>query len=149
MHKLDDSVNLFVPWLLDHYSQIQRSYCVWPFGLLDYGCAAKFDPFLFLDCARVEGVGAQSKEKGSNFAIWQPWFVLCRSTTASPTCATTPTTSATTSTGLASWPPASAPWPRSSSSTTASSGESGRWSEYEFFFGPKFLLYRDQLKYFS
>ena len=35
--------------------------------------AAKFDPFLPLDCARVEGVGAQSKErKGSNFAIWQP-----------------------------------------------------------------------------
>ena len=27
------------------------------------------DPFLSLDCARVEGVGAQSKErKGSNFA---------------------------------------------------------------------------------
>ena len=37
--------------------------------------AAKFDPFLSLDCARVEGVGAQSKgkeRKGSNFAIWQP-----------------------------------------------------------------------------
>ena len=35
--------------------------------------AAKLDPFLSLDCARVEGVGAQSKErKGSNFAIWQP-----------------------------------------------------------------------------
>ena len=30
---------------------------------------AKFDPFLSLDCARVEGVGAQSKErKGSNLA---------------------------------------------------------------------------------
>ena len=30
---------------------------------------AKFDPFLSLECARVEGVGAQSKErKGSNFA---------------------------------------------------------------------------------
>ena len=30
---------------------------------------AKFDPFLSLDCARVEGVGAQSKErKGLNFA---------------------------------------------------------------------------------
>ena len=26
--------------------------------------AAKFDPFLSLDCARVDGVGAQSKEKG-------------------------------------------------------------------------------------
>ena len=34
------------------------------------GCQmAKFDPFLSLDCARAEGVGAQSKErKGSNFA---------------------------------------------------------------------------------
>ena len=34
------------------------------------GCQmAKFDPSLSLDCARVEGVGAQSKErKGSNFA---------------------------------------------------------------------------------
>ena len=30
---------------------------------------AKFDPFLSSDSARVEGVGAQSKErKGSNFA---------------------------------------------------------------------------------
>ena len=30
---------------------------------------AKFDPFLSLDCARVEGMGAHSKErKGSNFA---------------------------------------------------------------------------------
>ena len=30
---------------------------------------AKFDPFLSLDCARVESVGAQSKEsKGSNLA---------------------------------------------------------------------------------
>ena len=26
-------------WLPDHYSQILRSYCVWPFGLLDYGSA--------------------------------------------------------------------------------------------------------------
>ena len=35
-----------------------------------HGCQmAKFDPFLSLDCATVEGVGAQSKErKGSNFA---------------------------------------------------------------------------------
>ena len=37
---------------------------------LSQGCQmAKFDPFLSLDCARVEGGGAQSKErKGSNFA---------------------------------------------------------------------------------
>ena len=35
------------------------------------GCQmAKFDPFLSLDCAWVEGVGAQ--RNGSNFAIWQP-----------------------------------------------------------------------------
>ena len=35
------------------------------------GCQmAKFDPFLSLDCTRVEGVGMQSKErKGSNFAV--------------------------------------------------------------------------------
>ena len=34
------------------------------------GCQmAKFDPFLSLDCTRVEGLGAQSKErKGSNCA---------------------------------------------------------------------------------
>ena len=30
---------------------------------------AKFGPYLSLDCAKVEGMGAQSKErKGSNFA---------------------------------------------------------------------------------
>ena len=35
------------------------------------GCqVAKFDPFLSLDCARVEGVGAASKErKGLSFAV--------------------------------------------------------------------------------
>ena len=33
---------------------------------------AKFDLFLSLDCARDEGVGAQSKErKGSNFAVYR------------------------------------------------------------------------------
>ena len=37
-------------------------------------CAAKFDPFLSLDCAPKPSTLAQSKErKGSNFAIWQPW----------------------------------------------------------------------------
>ena len=51
-------------WLLDGYSQIFRS-CVfgpsgfWTMAPLCYD--AKFDPFLSLDCARVEGVGAQSK----------------------------------------------------------------------------------------
>ena len=41
-----------------------------PHRMNRHGCQiAKFDPFLSLDCARVEGVGAQSKErKGSNFA---------------------------------------------------------------------------------
>ena len=39
----------------------------WTMAPLRY--AAKFDAFLSLDCARVEGVGAQSKErKASNFA---------------------------------------------------------------------------------
>ena len=37
-------------------------------------CAAKFDPFLSLDCAPMPSTLAQSNErKGSNFAIWQPW----------------------------------------------------------------------------
>ena len=36
--------------------------------------AAKFDPFLSLDCAPMPSTMAQSKErKGSNFANWQPW----------------------------------------------------------------------------
>ena len=39
----------------------------WTMAPLRY--ASKFDPFLSLDCARVEGMGALSKErKGSNFA---------------------------------------------------------------------------------
>ena len=37
--------------------------------------AAKFDRFLSLDCAPTPSTLAQSKErKGSNFAIWQPWY---------------------------------------------------------------------------
>ena len=52
--------------------QIFRSYVFGPSGfwtLAPLCYAAKLDPFLSLDCARVEGVGAQSKErKGSNFA---------------------------------------------------------------------------------
>ena len=59
-------------WLPDGYSQIFRSYVFGPSGfwtMAPLRYAAKFDPFLSLDCARVEGVGAQSKErKGSNFA---------------------------------------------------------------------------------
>ena len=48
--------------------QIFRFYVFGPSGLKDYSSATlrcKFDPFLSLDCARVEG---------SNFAFWQPWF---------------------------------------------------------------------------
>ena len=37
--------------------------------------AAKFDPFLSLDCAPKPSTLAQSKErKRSNFAIWQHWI---------------------------------------------------------------------------
>ena len=37
-------------------------------GVPEQGChMAKFDPFLSLDCARVEGTGAQSKEEGIKF----------------------------------------------------------------------------------
>ena len=70
-------------WLPDGYSQIFRSYMIfgpsgfWTMAPLRY--AAKFDPFLFLDCAPTPSTLAQSKErKGSNFAIWQPccWSLL-------------------------------------------------------------------------
>ena len=56
----------------DGDSQILRLLVFGPAGfrtMAPLRYAAKFDPFLSLDCARVEGVGAQ----GSNFAIWQPW----------------------------------------------------------------------------
>ena len=59
-------------WLPDGYSQIFRLYVFgpsgfWTMALLRY--TANFDPLLSLDCARVEGVGAQSKErKGLHFA---------------------------------------------------------------------------------
>ena len=40
-------------------------------------CAAKFDPFLSLDCAPMPSTLAQSKErKRSNFAIWQPCLLI-------------------------------------------------------------------------
>ena len=59
-------------WLPDGYSKIFRSHVFGPsrfWTMAPLSCAAKFDPFLSLDCARVEGVGAQSKKrKGSNFA---------------------------------------------------------------------------------
>ena len=74
LYILDASTNYigFIPWLPDGYSRILRSYVIGPSGFLTMAplrYTAKFDPFLSLDCDRVEGVGAQSKErKGSNFA---------------------------------------------------------------------------------
>ena len=62
------------PLLPDGYSHIFRSYVFghsgfWTVAPLCY--AAKFDPFLSLDCAPRP---PPSKErKGSNFAIWQHW----------------------------------------------------------------------------
>ena len=60
-------------WLPDGYSRIFKLYVFgpsdfWTMAPLRY--AAKFDPFLSLDCARVEG--------GSNFAIWPPWLKVFR-----------------------------------------------------------------------
>ena len=64
-------VHLLESWLPDGDSRIFRSYVFGPTGfwtMAPLRCAAKFDPFLSLDCARVEGVGRQSKERtGSNF----------------------------------------------------------------------------------
>ena len=66
------------PWLPDGYIHIFRTYAFstlgfWTMALLRY--AAKFDPFLSLDCASNL---AQSKErKGSNFTIWQPCRRAC------------------------------------------------------------------------
>ena len=63
-------------WLPDGYSQIFRWYVFGPSGfwtMAPLRYAAKFDPFLSLDCAPTPSTLAQSKErKGSNFAIWQP-----------------------------------------------------------------------------
>ena len=59
-------------WLPYGYSRISRLSVFGPSGfwtMAPLRYAAKFDPFLSLDCARVEGVAAQSKErKGSFFA---------------------------------------------------------------------------------
>ena len=58
--------------LPDGCSLILRSYVIGPKA--PNRNAAKFDRFLALDCAGVEGMGAHSKErKGQNFAIGQPW----------------------------------------------------------------------------
>ena len=50
-------------------ARLLESYVFGPSGfrtMAPLRCAAKFDPFLSLDCARVGGRG------GANFAIWQP-----------------------------------------------------------------------------
>ena len=64
----------------DGYSQIFRSYVFGPSGfwtMAPLRYAAKFNPFLSLDCARVEGVGAQSNErKGSNFAAQRSGAII-------------------------------------------------------------------------
>ena len=69
-------------WLPDGYSQIFISYVFGPPGfwtMASLRCAAKFDPFLSLDCAPTPSTLAQSKErKGSNFAIWQPCLQVPR-----------------------------------------------------------------------
>ena len=52
-------------WLRDGFRRIFRSDVFGPAGfwtMAPLRYAAKFDPFLSLDCARVEGVGAQSKD---------------------------------------------------------------------------------------
>ena len=63
-------------WLPDGYSQIVRSHVFGPSGfwtMAPLRYAAKFDPFLSLDCAPTPSTLSQSKErKGSNFANWQP-----------------------------------------------------------------------------
>ena len=68
-HPKQDGIHKWTPCQLRH---LHLEHFDWGlYGLaLDHGCQmAKFDPFLSLDCTRVEGVGAQSKErKGSNFA---------------------------------------------------------------------------------
>ena len=55
---------------------LDRTYVFGPLGfwtMAPLRYAAKFDPFLSLDCAPTPSTLAQSKErKGSNFAIWQP-----------------------------------------------------------------------------
>ena len=68
----------YSPWLPDGNSQIVRSYVFGPSGfrtMAPLRYAAKFDPFLSLDCAPTPSTLAQSKErKGSNFAIWKPYY---------------------------------------------------------------------------
>ena len=55
-----DHHSWFDPWLPDGYSRIFRSYVFGPSGfwtMAPLHCAAIIDPFLSLNCARVEGGG--------------------------------------------------------------------------------------------
>ena len=62
-----DGCQMAIAIFLDRMSLALRASGLW----LRY--AAKFDPFLSLDCTAMLSTLAQSKErKGSNFAIWQP-----------------------------------------------------------------------------
>ena len=64
---LDHGCHMAIAGFLDRMCLALRASGLW----LRY--AAKFDPFLSLDCAPTPSTLAQSKErKGSNFAIWQP-----------------------------------------------------------------------------
>ena len=54
----------FQAWLPDGYSQFFRLYVFGPSGfwtMAPLRCAAKFDPFLSLDCARVEDSSQKQK----------------------------------------------------------------------------------------
>ena len=66
--------HLIQAWLPDGYSQIFRLYVFGPSGfwtMASLRCAAKFDPFLSLDCA-PRPPPWHNPRKGSIFAIWQP-----------------------------------------------------------------------------
>ena len=60
--KEHELLHRILPGLPDGYSQIFRSYVFGPSGfwtMAPLRYAAKFDPFLSLDCAGSEGTGAQ------------------------------------------------------------------------------------------
>ena len=67
MYKADNEDDrVLQAWLLDVYSQISRSYVFGPSGfwtMAPLRYAAKFDPFLTLDCAPTPLTLAQSKER--------------------------------------------------------------------------------------
>ena len=68
-------VDMFDPSLvkIDKFLLILMGWTGWTRPNLDPGTKIRPERVKFTSLARVEGVGAQSKErKGSNFAIWQP-----------------------------------------------------------------------------